>query len=160
MNADALPFYIEPMWLVPILVAAWFVLCGLIAHLSGWASLARRFAADDLRQMVVANPVGGERFRFASGSLGRRYLPVNYNGCLFVTVSSEGLHLSILFLLRYLSPPLFIPWSSVGSVKSRSFLSFNHYTFTIRDHWSRIGLMGKAGESAKAAYDAVSGAQP
>ncbi len=155
MNAEPLPFYFEPMWLLPVFVAAWFVLSGLIAHLSGWASLAKLFAADDLRRSIVSGQPGGERFRFASGSIGRKYLPVNYNGCLHVTTSAEGLHLSILFLLRYLSPPLFIPWSSVESVEPQRFLFFTYYVFTIRGHWARIGLLGSAGRSARAAYDSA-----
>jgi len=136
----------EPQWLLPIIVAGWFAITGLLAHIGGWASLAAHFRADEVPP--------GERFRFLSGSLGNRYFPVNYGGCLFVTVAPAGLHLSVLFLFRFRSPPLFIPWREVDSVEQES-VFFSRYTvIRIREHWPRIALRGR-GERVKDACEAA-----
>lgn len=142
----------EPQWFFPIFVAGWFLMTGLLAHVGGWARLAEQFRAE-------AAP-SGERFRFLSGSMGNRFFPVNYGGCLFLTVAREGLYLSVLFLFRFQSPPLFIPWHSVESItEERRF--FTRYTIiTVRDVWPRIALRGQVGDRVKAAYEQVKPPSP
>jgi len=134
----------EPEWFFPLFIAMWFGITGLLAHLGGWASLARRYRA--------AEPPSGERFRFASGSMGWRFLPVNYGGCLFVTVSEKGIHLSILFLFRFLSPPLFIRWSDMESVTEKRFIVSTYTAIRLRGEWPAIALRGRAGHYVREAY--------
>lgn len=112
MQHTAMPTYMEPQWFVPLFVLLWFTLCGLLAQLSGWRSLAGRFPAQ--------SQVEGERFRFSSGSMeASPWFPVSYSGSLFVTVGKAGLGMSLLFLFRFLNPPLFIPWEQVESVQEK-----------------------------------------
>ncbi len=134
----------QPQLFLPLFVGLWLAVAALLSRMGGWSGLAKVFGAP--------GPVEGERFRFASGSMGKDFAPVNYNNCLFVTVNGEGLRLSVLFLMRFRSPPLFIPWSSVESVnESKVFLSTVH-EITIRGHWPKITLRGAAGQAAHAAY--------
>lgn len=63
----------QEAWLLPIFVAGWFLVSGLLAHLGGWASLARDFARDE--------PDSGERYRFQSGSVGHRFFPIHAAAC-------------------------------------------------------------------------------
>ena len=81
-------------------------------------------------------------------------MPVHYGNCLFVVINDRGLRLSILFLFRFLSPPMFVPWSEAESVEEKQMLLMRYYTVSIRNHWPRITLRGAAGRRAKAAFDA------
>ena len=128
----------------------WFAISGLLALLSGWVSLSKRYAAS--------GPIVGTRFRFASASMGLRFPSVNYGNCLFITTNDKGFHLSILFLFRFLSPPLFIPWTQFESIEKRRLLFIPYYVLRIREHWVRIVLYPRAGRSAKEAYDSAKAA--
>jgi hypothetical protein len=144
MNDASVRTFMEPQWLFPLFIGLWFALTGLLAHVGGWASLARRYRAT--------RPPDGERFRFASGSMGSRILPVRYGGCLFVTVSDEGLHLSILFPFRFQSPPLFIPWSEMESVTEKRYIVSTYTAIRLRGQWPAISLRGRAGHYVRDAY--------
>src|SRR5882762_10098419 len=144
MSNASIPTYMELQWFLPIFVAGWFTISGLLAHLGGWASLAQRFRANEVPS--------GDRFRFLSGSMGNRYLPVNYGGCLFATVNRTGPHLSIFFLLRFQSPPLFIPWNEVESVTEKRLLFIRYTVIQIRKHWARISLRGRVAQCVREAY--------
>lgn len=134
----------EDVWLLPVFVAGWFLVSGLLAHLGGWASLARDLAAEA--------PEAGERHRFVSGSVGHRFFPVHYRGCLFLTIAEEGLHLSVLFLFRFQTPPLLIPWQLIESMtEERQF--FTRYTIiTLHSRWQHIRLRGEVGDRVRAVY--------
>lgn len=116
---------LEPQWFIPFFALMWFVIGGGLALLSGWWSLASRFRA--------VGAVAGKRLRLVSGSMGVRFLPVNYGNCLFVTVNDKGFRLGILFLFRFLSPPLFIPWERVESVVEKRFLFMRYAAVRIRE---------------------------
>jgi hypothetical protein len=144
MHDASVRAFLEPQWFFPLFAATWFAITGLLAHLGGWARLARRYRAT--------RPPAGERFRFASGSMGWRFLPVSYGGCLFVTVGDEGIHLSILFLFRFLRPPLFIPWSAMESVSEKRFIVSTYTAIRVRGEWPTIALRGRAGHYVREAY--------
>lgn len=147
MPPESAPAFLEPQWFFPLFVVMWLTITGSLAHFGGWASFATVFRAE--------NSVTGDRFRFASGSMGRRYLPVSYGNCLFVTVNSQGLYLSIFLPFRFQSPPLSIPGSHVESIEERRTLFFRRFIILVRDHWPRIALRGAPGQKAKEAYDAA-----
>ncbi len=149
VNEPSPLWLLEPQWFFPFFALFWCAITALLAILGGWASLATYFRA--------AAPVEGERFRFVSGSMGARFLPVNYGNCLFVTVNETGFRLSILLLFRLLSPPLFIPWKVVTSVEPKRFLYFRYTVVKLRDQWPRISLAGKAGRQIEQAYASASG---
>jgi hypothetical protein len=143
------PELLEPQWFFPLFALLWVTITGLLAILGGWASLATYFRAG--------GAVEGERFRFVSGSMGARFLPVHYGNCLFVTVNETGFRLSIFFPFRLLSPPLFIPWNAVASVALKRFLFFRYVVVHLRDQWPRISIRGGAGQRIEQAYRRISG---
>jgi len=149
MTDPTLPAFLEPKWFFPAFAAMWVGVTGLLAHLSGWATLAARFPSDD--------PVDGQRFRFASGSLGWRWVPVHYGNGLFVTVSPTGLRLSLFLPFRFLSPPLFVPWTAVESLMRKRIVFVTFTTLVLKGAWPRITLRGS---SAQPLYQACSTARP
>jgi hypothetical protein len=84
--------------------------------------------------------------------MGISALPVNYSGCLFVTVGETGFGLSLLFPFRFLSPPLFIPWSDVESVQEKRSLLRRYTEIRIRGRRSKIQLAGAAGKELHRTY--------
>jgi hypothetical protein len=145
MNNTAMPVFMQPQWFLPLFAAMWFGITGLLAHMGGWTSLAAKFRA--------IQAADGQRFRFVSGSMGKRFLPVRYENCLFVTVNTEGFYLSILFPFRFQCPPLFIPWTDIESVTERRFLFiFRYVTIAVKGHWSQISIRGRAANSIQRAF--------
>jgi hypothetical protein len=131
----------EDVWLLPVFVAGWLLVSGLLAHFGGWASLAKEFAAEA--------PESGERYRFQSGAMGYRYFPVHYRGCLTLTLVPEGLHLSLLFLFRFQAPPILIPWRVIESMSEERVLLTRYTTLKLRDHWQYLKLRGDVGERVR-----------
>ena len=126
----------------------WLGICALLSVLSGWGGLASRFPASDSIQ--------GDHFRFVSGSMGIPFFPVNYGNCLFVTVSEQGFRVAILFLFRFLTPPMFIPWVQVESAVKKRFLFVPYAAISIRGNWATLSFYGKAGKRILDAYAKVS----
>ena len=82
-------------------VAIWSGNCVLLALLSGWAALARRYrCADD-------EPHGAEHF--VTGMLG----VVSFRGALTVGIAEDGLDLRVMAVFRPGHPPLRIPWDAI-----------------------------------------------
>jgi hypothetical protein len=138
------PALLEPQWFFPLFVLMWFGISGLLSLLSGWRGLASRFPGSEAAQ--------GDNYRFASGSMGIPYFPVNYSNCLFVTVNEKGFRVAVFFLFRFLSPPLFVPWSQVESVVEKRFLFLRYAAVRIRENWPILSFYGKAGKSILRAY--------
>ena len=86
-----------------VILVCWVSISYVIAHIGGWFGLARfyRFSGAFL----------GERWRFQSAQMRWK---VGYNNCLTVGASQEGLYLSVMFILRFGHPPLFVPWGDVS----------------------------------------------
>ncbi len=135
----------QPQRFLPLFVAMWFGITGLLSHIAGWASLASMYPSD--------SDIEGEHFRFCSGSLGKRYFPVKYSNCLSFTVNERGFRLSILFLFRFLSPPIFVPWDKVETVEEKRMFFVSYFVLSIRDHWSQISVRGTAGRSLKEQFE-------
>ena len=125
----------------------WLLVTGVLSRIGGWASLATRFRGTP--------PVGGENFRFVSGSVGKKGLPVSYRNCLFVHVGERGFGLALLFLFRFQSPPLFIPWSQVESVAEKKILFARYVVICLRNQWPAISLRGPAGKRIQEVYEAL-----
>jgi hypothetical protein len=73
-----------------------------ISRLTGWAALARFYAAKQ--------PFEGTKWRFQSGSM---RFQSGYNNCLTIGANTIGLFVSVLFLFRPGHPPLLIPWNEI-----------------------------------------------
>lgn len=117
-------------WFLLFIGLFWFGGVGLMSLAGGWHRLASRFRAPSRTE--------GERFRFATVYIRSGRLPVSYVNCLFVTVSPAGVRLSVLSLLRFLHPPLFVPWSAVSTVQSEALSSAMYTAMYLRDLDTRL----------------------
>jgi hypothetical protein len=113
--------------------------------MGGWHRLATRFRS--------AAAINGEERRFASMTLGSGFFPARYRNTLFLTVARSGIGLSVLFLLRLLHPPLFIPWAEVEPVvRERSWMK-NHVAVSLRGFDKRLLFRGQAGKKILETYN-------
>ena len=140
---------VESPWFSLVLAIMWVGISASLSAMGGWSSLATQFRATE--------PTPGERFRFASGSLRGRLLPVSYGGCLFIAVNEAGLGLTIFFPFRLFSPPLFIPWSEVASVEQKRVFLVTSTVVHLRNHGSTISIRGGAGKRIQEQYAHRSG---
>ena len=135
----------NPLWLFPVFVAMWFGIGGALSYMSGWVQLATRFESSD--------SVEGQSFRFASGSMGTSTsFPVSYRSCLFITVNSKGFRVAVLFLFRFLTPALFIPWEQVESVTNQRLWFMQHVVVQTKDVRTKLMVPGRAGRCISEAY--------
>jgi len=149
MNNPVESFFVDQAWLFPLFILMWSVIwivaTASLSRLSGWYLLASRFKA-------TIEPEGN-KYRFVSGSIGRRILPISYRSCLFVTVGKTGIHISILFPFRLGSAPLLIPWSAIETAEPKRFLFlFPSVTISVKDCWQQISLRGKVQEAVVNAF--------
>ena len=136
---------LAPLWFLLLFVAMWLLVTGVLSRIGGWASLATHFRATQ--------PTSGENFRFVSGSVGKKGLPVSYRNCLSVHVGERGFGLALLFLFRFQSPPLFIPWSQVESVAEKKVFFARYVVICLRNQWPAISLRGPAGRRIQEVYE-------
>jgi len=96
-----------PVWLavfIPAVVVGFIVGINFILSSSGgWLRLARQYRAQ--------SPPTGRRYLAECAKMGW----VNYNNCLTIHVSTEGVHIRIWPILRLFHPPLFIPLEALGT---------------------------------------------
>jgi hypothetical protein len=139
MSICSPPSTLDSLWVLPLFIVMWLIITGMLSRMGGWYGLAEKFRAT--------HGVSGQRFRFASASLGvSLWMPVNYSGCLFLTVADSGLHMRLLFLFRFLSPPLFIPWSAVESVTEQRIWFIRRQVISIRGTQTRLMVAGRTGQ--------------
>jgi len=86
-----------------LFVAVWVGIVVLLAHLGGWARLARHYRTFE--------SFGGEPIRFQFGYLGF----VRYKGVLTFGVEAKGLYIATLLLFRPAHPPLVVPWGRLSA---------------------------------------------
>lgn len=100
----------------------WCVVCLLLSHIGGWATLSDVYRDD-------AN-TAGEAHYMRSGEIGI----VNYSSCLTLRVSDAGLRLSVMLPFRVGHPPIFIPWTDFHDVaENRVMFMFPFLNATIGD---------------------------
>ena len=133
-------------WFLPLFVLVWAGTCTMLSFMGGWHRLAARFPAS--------SDIEGEKYRFASMSLSSGHFPVRYNNSLSVTVGRSGLVLSVLFLLRVMPPPLFIPWSAVETVRPERFWLVSGTAVYLRGFDKRLLFRGRAGKKIFEAFNA------
>jgi hypothetical protein len=100
---------------IGLLIGCAYVLfwCGLsivLARLTGWTALARRYQASD--------GVAGRRWHFQHANF--RWC-LSYSGALTVEANSRGLSISIWPIFRAGHPTLSIPWTAMRIEMRRSF---------------------------------------
>ena len=102
-------------WLTPALIClgfplVWIGILRFASAVSGWRALAAQYPARE--------PFSGPIRRFEHIRLGWS----NYQNCVNVGASGEGLYLTLWFLFRPFHPPLFIPWSELSAKVARGWL--------------------------------------
>jgi hypothetical protein len=109
------PLGVDPSFIVVLLLLpALFCLGSAMASfIGGWHTLAGAYRDEETTFRVVD---AGKRFRWASLTLGPTFFPTNYGNCLTIAVDDEGIAVAVMsYLLRFMHPPLLLPWSSVES---------------------------------------------
>lgn len=138
MPDSVTPPVLQSDWFLPVFFALLLGIGALLTVASGWRTLSRRFPA--------VTQVEGERFHFASAKMGRvSWFPVNYGGCLIVTVAPTGLGVSIYLPFRLLCPEFFVPWSQVASVEERASALSRRTVVRIRGSTVWLALRGTVG---------------
>ena len=97
-------------WFPLAFVGMWFLVCGLLAYMSGWSALADRFRATD---RPSGRTLSGQVMGIGS---------VNENGVTRLMVTPGGLYMYPLFLFRFKRPPLLIPWHEIQYESTRKVL--------------------------------------
>ena len=100
-------------------VGMWCGVSMLLSVAGGWRRLAQRYPARGLPT--------GKRFGWQGARLGW----VNYNNCMTIYSSAEGLHLSVWFLFRLGHPPVFIPWEAIRNEQERKVLWVESIRFEV-----------------------------
>jgi len=103
-------------------VGLWCFICFILSRLGGWYALGRRFRSDRVPD--------GEALRWQSAQLGGF---CNYNRCLNMVISKEGLHLRIWPAFRLGHPPLLIPWEEIQHHRMKRVLWIEQISFEIGD---------------------------
>ena len=139
---------LQAQWFFPLFVIAMVSIGALLAVVSGWRTLAKRFPAK--------TQVDGERYYFASAKMGLvSWFPVNYGACLTITVGRNGLAMSIFVPFGFLCPALFIPWAEVESVEERSTALSRRTLVRIRGSSVWLALRGTVGQRAAAMFSSL-----
>lgn len=82
-----------------------------VFYVSGWRRLAQVYKAADSPR--------GKSFYMRSGGVGL----ISYRSCLNVSVTPEGMFLSVFPLFRLCHPTLFIPWASISGSVAKNILT-------------------------------------
>jgi hypothetical protein len=118
--------------------ALWIGVNALLSSVGGWSLLAGRFTASEREN--------GEEFRFASALFNKGILPVTYRGCLTIIIGEKGVYFSLLFLFRFHSPALFIPWKEIESTAEQRHLFGSYGVMRIRSCPVKILISGTPGK--------------
>jgi hypothetical protein len=97
----------------------WIFVSAIISLVSGWFSLAKVY-----RTRV---PFQGRKWTMQNGQMRWR---VNYNHALTFGVSPQGFYMASMFLVRFMHPPLLVPWSEIRVQKTQGWM-FEYVTFTL-----------------------------
>ncbi|MFN8392206.1 MAG: hypothetical protein U0136_18080 [Bdellovibrionota bacterium] len=120
----------------------WTAIVSLVAKLSGWSELGKRFAGE--RPQLAA-----KTFRFASGSINRgdgtSVFSANYRTCLDVSLSADAIGLEVMFPFRFKHPPVVIPWGAFRAIRDDSSRFVKRTTFVVADPRITISLIGRVG---------------
>lgn len=128
-----------PVWYPFAALLVLLFLSAMLSMRSGWRRIAKKFPYREVTEH--------QKYRFVRMLLGSGQFPVAYGGAVRVRLSPHGLGLSVIFLLRFFHPPMFIPWSEVSRCV-RDTVRFHDVTkLSIRNEASEFTFFGKSGES-------------
>lgn len=97
----------------------WIFVCNVIATVSGWRRIAALYPA-------TCSP-RGRCYGMQSATVGW----ANYNNCLTIHASDEGLHIKPWALFKFGHAPLFLPWSAICNRQEKQILWARSVSFEI-----------------------------
>lgn len=133
-----------PFWFPFAVLASVLFISGILSTRSGWRRLAARFPYKENTDHRKYYPV--------RMSLGIGTVPVAYGGCVIVRLHPHGLGLSVIFPIRFMHPPLFIPWSEVAGCAREYSARYDVTRITIHKEESVLSFYGRVGEDIYATY--------
>ena len=135
----------NPEVFMPLVIVGLVILIvGLSSRLSGWNQLAEAYPSLE--------PVEGRKRWFASLSMRRwAFFPANYGNVVILTFSPEGLRISLLFPLRLMHPPLFIPWREFARTELTKVLFMKQRSFWFGQTGIRMDFTMRLGDEILAA---------
>jgi hypothetical protein len=134
MTETGLIFLIIPAFFV-CFGLFWSLIVFLIAHIGGWAGLARAYPAT--------LPPQGRSWTWTSAKFG---LVANYRNCVNVTVSNTGIDLRPVIFFRIGHKPMLIPWHAIAEARRSDLYFTSALRLEIKDGSDgakRITLYGK-----------------
>jgi hypothetical protein len=127
-----------------VILALLLFISAILSTRSGWRRIATRFPYKKITDH--------RKYLFARMSLGSGKFPVAYGGLVIVRLSPHGLGLSVIFLIRYLHSPIFIPWSEVSSCTREHTSRYDVTKISIPNEESVFSFYGRVGENIYASY--------
>lgn len=127
-----------------VILALLLFISAILSTRSGWRRIAERFPYQ--------TTTDHKKYYFARMSLGSGSFPSAYGGLVIVRLSKQGLGLSVIFLVRYLHSPIFLPWSAVSSCTREHAGRYYVTRVSIPDEESVFSFYGKVGEDIYALY--------
>ena len=128
--------------LAALVILLW--ISAILSLWSGWRRIARKYPYREV--------AGSRRYTFVRMSLGSGLYPAGYGGVVFVRLSPHGIGLSVLFLLRFYHPPIFIPWTEVARCARETVRGTYATKLSLREEASEFAFYGELGESINQMY--------
>jgi hypothetical protein len=123
-------------------VGLWCLVVAIVSFVGGWFRLSRKFR--------LVGSFDGVSEGLQSGQM--RWL-THYGSCLRLGTNRDGLYLAVLFLFRFMHPPLLVPWSEIKVRRKKRWLFGEYVTFTMG---SDLGIpLRISGRSASMLRDAA-----
>jgi hypothetical protein len=144
MHQPALPFYFEPQWSIPALVALLLVAAAVMSHIAGWRSIAAAYPEQRDRQ--------GDTIRFITGELGSAHFPIKYRNCLRLRVGPKGLGVALMFPFNFRSPAFFVAWPDVEGLDEHQLIATRTVVIRFRGQTKTLTLNGAIGQHVLAAF--------
>jgi hypothetical protein len=121
-----------PLWFPFCFVGLWLFVCALLAEISRWPALARRFPGGErpegtvLRGQVIGIGLVGE------------------NNVTYLVPTPTGLYMYAHLLFRFRRPPILVPWSEVQYESTRQFLWMRSHKLSLGGGVTTIRIKHKA----------------
>jgi hypothetical protein len=158
MNEQQFPVLLIPVLFIVAFAAIWSGVTVLLAYMSGWRALARRFG--DPRPGRAEGEVRSGSARIGFNAV----LAVNYKSVLTVRMGPEGVGLTLFRLFALASPPLLIPWSAMRQCRSwKRFGIVDCFRFETESPRVIVTLHGRSAVAVREAWfrwGAAAGATP
>lgn len=99
-------------------VGLWCGVCFMLSKIGGWGRLAGKFAAKKAPEGKILCGQSGQFSGF-----------INYNRCLTIIISTEGLYLKVWPIFGLGHKPILIPWDEIRNVRRSRFLWMRSASF-------------------------------